>query len=628
MRRRASTRGKAWLAGALLALSQTAAAAETIPFTAERWDLEDATVKAQLGRTAVSGTAWLKDVELEDGVIEVDVALTRQRSYPAIIFRRQKDGDYEHVYLRPHRAGFYPDALQYAPAFNGVAGWQLYNGPGYTAAATLPEGQWIHLRLEVQGSQARLFVGPAPEPALVIDHLEWGDRKGGVGLQSPRNGPAVFSAFSCTAAGDLHFAPPAAPDPVPGVVRDWLLSPVGRAPSFTPESYLDGRTPDQISWMKVEAKPNGLVDVARFLKPLASDTSKVWARAVIPASRKERRRFSFGYSDDVSVYLNGELVFRGRSGYRRRDPSFLGIIGWNDTVNLELEEGDNDLVFAVSEDFGGWGFMCRDLSAVYQDPGLHLAWEISGKVAAPESVIYDPGRQILYVTGYRDGSVAKVCLDGQLQPNWVTGLNAPTGIRLSASDRLFVVERPGLSEIDPSSGEITARYPVPDAGFLNDLAFDEKGAIYVTDTLKDCVFRVAEAKPEVWIQGEAFAGPNGILVEDGRLLVGVTSDGTIKTVDLETKQVDTLVTLGPGSNMDGLVSDGEGGLLFSDYFGRLFRLDAQGQRTVLLDGRGPYRYCADFGLVPGSGLIVIPALYGQRITAYRYDALATGATSR
>jgi sugar lactone lactonase YvrE len=628
MRRRVSTRGKAWLAGAVLALSQAMAAAETIPFTPGRWDLEDATVEAHLGRTALSGTAWLKDTVFADGVIEVDLALERQRSYPAIIFRRQTDGEYEHVYLRPHRAGFYPDAIQYAPAFNGVAGWQLYNGPGYTAGATLPENQWVHLRLEVQGSQARLFVGPAPKPALVIDHLERGDSRGGVGLQSPRNGPAVFSAFSCTADGDLPFAPPSAPDPVPGLIRDWSLSPVRVAPSFVPESYLDGRPPDQISWLDVEANANGLVDVARFLKPLANDTSKVWARTVIPASRKGRRRFSFGYSDDVSLYLNGELVFRGRSGYRRRDPSFLGIVGWNDTVNLDLKEGDNELAFAVSEDFGGWGFMCRDLSAVYQDPGLHLAWEISGKVAAPESVIHDAGRQVLYVTGYRDGSVARVSLDGQLQPNWVTGLQAPTGIRLSASDRLFVVERAGLVEIDPSSGEITGRRPIPDAGFPNDLAFDEEGAIYVTDTLKDCVYRITDAKPEVWVHGETFAGPNGILVEGGRLLVGVTSDGTIKSVDLETKRVDTLVTLGPGSNMDGLVSDGEGGLLFSDYFGRLFRLDAQGRQTLLLDGRGPYQFCADFGLVPGEGLIVIPSLYGQRITAYRYDPLAQAATSR
>jgi hypothetical protein len=132
----------------------------------------------------------------------------------------------------------------------------------------------------------------------------------------------------------------------------------------------------------------------------------------------------------------------------------------------------------------------------------------------------------------------------------------------------------------------------------------------------------------VWIEGEAFANPNGILAESGRLLVGVTSDGTIKSVDVETKEVDTFVTLGPGSNIDGLVSDGQGGYLFSDYFGRLYRADAQGRRTLILDRRGPHGYCADFELVPGTGLIVIPSLYDQRVTAYRYDALVTSAPNR
>jgi hypothetical protein len=123
------------------------------------------------------------DADLEDGVIEVDVAMARQRSYPAILFSL-------------HRAGFYPDALQYAPVFNGVGGWQLYSGPGYTAGATLPENEWVQLRLEVQGPQARLFVGPDPEPALLVDHLEWGDSKGGVGLRS--RGPASSTTSRST----------------------------------------------------------------------------------------------------------------------------------------------------------------------------------------------------------------------------------------------------------------------------------------------------------------------------------------------------------------------------------------------------------------------------------------------
>ena len=49
--------------------------------------------------------------------------------------------------------------------------------------------------------------------------------------------------------------------------------------------------------------------------------------------------------------------------HRSRDYRFLGSIGYWDTVFLPLAQGDNELVVAVSESFGGWGVQAR-----FQDP--------------------------------------------------------------------------------------------------------------------------------------------------------------------------------------------------------------------------------------------------------------------
>ena len=69
---------------------------------------------------------------------------------------------------------------------------------------------------------------------------------------------------------------------------------------------------------------------------------------------------TIGYSDDVSVFLNGRILFRGRSAQNFRDPGFLGIVNpENDAVFLPLRRGGNDLTLAVSELGGGWGFLCR-----------------------------------------------------------------------------------------------------------------------------------------------------------------------------------------------------------------------------------------------------------------------------
>ena len=76
----------------------------------------------------------------------------------------------------------------------------------------------------------------------------------------------------------------------------------------------------------------------------------------------ERQPYSslmnFGYSDDVVVFLNGRPVYTGLNGFGRRDAFSLGILSdQHDAVYLPLTEGDNELVFALSELFGGWGVM-------------------------------------------------------------------------------------------------------------------------------------------------------------------------------------------------------------------------------------------------------------------------------
>jgi hypothetical protein len=126
----------------------------------------------------------------------------------------------------------------------------------------------------------------------------------------------------------------------------------------------------------VEAEPPGFVVINRFRESphprvsFATDFSKrldpqpgmkvVYARTTIESDREQMKKLSIGYSDDVSVFLNGHILFRGRSAQKFRDPAFLGIVSpENDAVYLPLRKGRNDLMLAVSELGGGWGFICR-----------------------------------------------------------------------------------------------------------------------------------------------------------------------------------------------------------------------------------------------------------------------------
>ena len=86
----------------------------------------------------------------------------------------------------------------------------------------------------------------------------------------------------------------------------------------------------------------------------------VYARTRIDSDRDHVTKLYIGYSDDVSVFLNGQILYHGRSAQNFRDPGFLGIVNpENDAVYLPLKKGSNELVLAVSELGGGWGFICR-----------------------------------------------------------------------------------------------------------------------------------------------------------------------------------------------------------------------------------------------------------------------------
>ena len=70
-------------------------------------------------------------------------------------------------------------------------------------------------------------------------------------------------------------------------------------------------------------------------------------------------RLRFGYSDRVRDFLNGRLLYSGDNGYRSRDFRYLGTIGLFDSVPLALRAGENELLLAVSDSFGGWGVLAE-----------------------------------------------------------------------------------------------------------------------------------------------------------------------------------------------------------------------------------------------------------------------------
>jgi hypothetical protein len=367
-------------AAALVLLATAAAGGETLAVSPDspRWALEGkASVAEHQGRKCLfldGGGATLNDFELRDGVIDVDVSTPAKRGFFGIQFRVTPDGqDSEWVYLRQHKSGL-PDAMQYTPVLKTGLNWQIYSGPGFTGAVEIPKDEWFHLRLVVTGAQAKLYVSDLEKPALVVDDLKSGTQRGQVAL-AVLTGATYFSNFEVRTTPDAPWERrlPAMPA---GTLTKWSISPSLDALARDLEKPLTKAESDAMSWQPVEAEPPGLVVLYRYREAphpkvsFASDHSKrlepqpgakvVYARTTIQSDRDQVRKLSLGYSDEVSVFLNGRILFRGRSAQYFRDPAFLGIVSpEDDAVYLPLKKGANELVLAVSELGGGWGFVGR-----------------------------------------------------------------------------------------------------------------------------------------------------------------------------------------------------------------------------------------------------------------------------
>ncbi len=143
--------------------------------------------------------AFVPGLDFHDGTIEVDVAGSslpdapaNARGFVGIAFRIDEQGGTfacEGLYIRPSN-GRASDQLRRnrSTQYFSYPGYDFdrlrREAPGqYESYVDLEVGEWTHLRIEVGGAQARLYVGGATQPALIVNDLKRGaEAHGTVGL--------------------------------------------------------------------------------------------------------------------------------------------------------------------------------------------------------------------------------------------------------------------------------------------------------------------------------------------------------------------------------------------------------------------------------------------------------------
>lgn len=204
----------------------------------------------------------------------------------------------------------------------------------------------------------------------------------------------------------------------------------------------------------------------------------------------------------------------------------------------------------------------------------------------PESVAVGPDGTF-YVGSWRQGAVARIRPGADqaevlVQPG-SNGLSNGQGVLVDARRGLLwicsgtfgfttVPTRPSaLKSYDLATGAPRASYPMPEAGYCNDLAQDDDGAIYVTDSLHPRVlrWRPGDDALQVWKEDASFsAGPegyklNGIAIDRNHVYVSTVtaapyllridakpdgSAGAVTRIDMPRtlKNADAIRSVGPG----------------------------------------------------------------------------------
>ena len=157
--------------------------------------------------------AIIADSSFSDGSIELEVAgrplesaANFARGFIGVAFRVQKESPnhYEAFYLRPTN-GRSEDQLRRNHSVQYISHpdhtWNKLRkeSPGkYESYADLVPGEWTKVKVVVKGTDARLYVGGAEQPCLIVKDLKHGESSGAIALWIEPTTDAYFRNLNVT----------------------------------------------------------------------------------------------------------------------------------------------------------------------------------------------------------------------------------------------------------------------------------------------------------------------------------------------------------------------------------------------------------------------------------------------
>lgn len=264
-----------------------------------------------------------------------------------------------------------------------------------------------------------------------------------------------------------------------------------------------------------------------------------------------------------------------------------------------------------------------------QKASLKQAWSTDKVLKTPESVFYDSLRENIYVTNINnvspdnkdgDGFISKLQTNGKIDKlQWITGLNDPKGMGMFGNT-LYVADLDEIVEINIEKSEIVRKLKVEGSSKLNDVAVAKNGDVYISDPGINVVFKISEGVPLVWLGEDVeLDKPNGLFMEEERLLVAENKSGVLNVVNPDSKELREWVIDLPSA--DGIARIDNNNYFVSNWNGEIYYIDFKGSKQKVLDTKDQKMNTADITVINSLNLLLVPTFYDNRVVAYEITLL-------
>ncbi len=221
-------------------------------------------------------------------------------------------------------------------------------------------------------------------------------------------------------------------------------------------------------------------------------------------------------------------------------------------------------------------------------------WELEG-FALPESVVADPNSNWLYVSNIVNretpGYISRISKNGEVDNyKWLEGLNQPCGLAIF-DNKLYVGDQNKVHIIDIAKAKIISSLSTEGAMTLNDVAISKNGKVFISDVATGRIYTIENNKLVVWIEKTEFAHPNGIYIENNKLMVANLGEelnpnfspkipGSLYEVNIADKKVKLINTSYRLGGLDGVVKVGNKYIVTDNAGGKLYAV-SETERILL-----------------------------------------------